>query len=86
VQLHLIEGRSKEGVVEISSRVDHVAFHTDDPDAVQARLEELGIQYLRNVQGPTGVIQIFFHDPDGNHIEVATYPVHPDVDSSAMLR
>jgi len=79
VQLHIIEGGPPERGVAVSARADHVAFHTSDIDAVEAGLREHRINYLRNVQGPTGMIQLFFHDPDGNHIEIAHYPVHPEI-------
>jgi catechol 2,3-dioxygenase-like lactoylglutathione lyase family enzyme len=79
VQLHIIEGSVHPPGPAISPRADHVAFHTDNIDAVEAFLREHKINYLRNVQGPTGMIQIFFLDPDGYHIEIAHYPIHPDV-------
>jgi catechol 2,3-dioxygenase-like lactoylglutathione lyase family enzyme len=79
VQLHIIEGKVSPPGPAISPRADHVAFHTSDIEGVESALRGLKINYLRNVQGPTGLIQLFFHDPDGNHIEVASYPVHPDV-------
>lgn len=78
VQLHVIEGRPPSRDVAVSPRADHIAFHTDNIEAVEARLRDHRINYLRNIQGPTGVVQIFFHDPDGNHIEVACYPAHPE--------
>lgn len=74
VQIHVIEGEPPRRGSAVSSRVDHVAFHTKDIAVVEALLREHKINYLRNVQGPTGMIQLFFHDPDGNHIEVASYP------------
>lgn len=79
VQLHLIQGNPPARSVAVSPRADHVAFHTTDPPVVEKRLQEHHINYLRNMQGPTGLVQIFFHDPDGNHIEIAEYPAHPDV-------
>ena len=79
VQIHIIEGGPPTRGVGVSSRADHVAFHTANIEAVEAGLREHKINYLRNVQGPTGLIQLFFHDPDGNHIEIAHYPVHPEI-------
>lgn len=78
VQIHIIEGDPSRRGVAISPRADHVAFHAADIEAVEGRLREHRINYMRNVQGPTGMIQLFFHDPDGNHIEVAHYPPRPD--------
>lgn len=79
VQIHIIEGAPPNSGAAVSPRADHVAFHTTDIDGVEARLREHKINYLRNIQGPTGLIQIFFHDPDGNHIEVASYPPHQEL-------
>lgn len=79
VQIHVIEGTPPGRGVAVSPRADHVAFHTEDIAGVEALLREHKINYLRNVQGPTGMIQIFFHDPDGNHIEVASYPPHEEI-------
>jgi catechol 2,3-dioxygenase-like lactoylglutathione lyase family enzyme len=74
VQIHLIEGRPPNRGAAVSPRADHVAFHARDVEAVEAGLRAHKINYLRNIQGPTGMVQLFFHDPDGNHIEIACYP------------
>lgn len=74
VMIHLIEGVPPERPGAISTRADHVAFHTDDIAAVEAALKEHGIEYVKNYVPKTNVTQVFFHDPDGNHIEVGTYP------------
>ncbi len=83
VQLHIIEGTVPPPGPAISPRADHVAFHTSNIEGVESALREYKINYLRNVQGPTGMIQIFFLDPDGNHIEIAHYPEHPDIANPA---
>jgi catechol 2,3-dioxygenase-like lactoylglutathione lyase family enzyme len=49
----------------------HIAFRTDDIAAFKARLTELGIPFAD--YGPfamSGWDQIFFHDPEGNVVEV----------------
>lgn len=74
VMIHLIEGRPPERDEEISTRADHVAFHTDDLPAVERFLDERNIPFKKNTVPTTGVTQVFFHDPDGNHIEVGSYP------------
>ena len=49
----------------------HLAFRTDDIDAFKRRLEEKGIPYSNyGAQAMRGWEQIFFHDPEGNIIEV----------------
>jgi catechol 2,3-dioxygenase-like lactoylglutathione lyase family enzyme len=65
---------------EIQTRETHLAFHTDDLPAVERLLQEHGIAFRRNQQADTGVQQLFFHDPDGFHIEVGTYPPRPEMD------
>ena len=75
VQIHLIEKpQDVEATGEISVRTDHVAFHVDDTDQVERLLKERGIPYRTNYVAKTGVKQLFFHDPDENHIEIGNYP------------
>ncbi len=75
VQIHLIiDDDANAAGGRLSKRADHVAFHTTDVDAVAKRLDELGIEYVSNTVPATGVTQLFFHDPNGYHIEVGTYP------------
>lgn len=74
VQIHLILGSPPNRLSEIATRADHVAFHTENLQAVEDRLHEHQIPFRKSVQSHTGVVQLFFHDPDGNHIEVGTYP------------
>ncbi len=49
----------------------HIAFRTDDIEAFKARLKEKGIPFSDyGAWAMNGWEQIFFHDPDGNIIEV----------------
>lgn len=49
----------------------HVAFRTDDIEAFKRRLEENGVAYSDYAGVATGSWhQIFFHDPEGNVVEV----------------
>ena len=49
----------------------HLAFRTDDIDAFKRRLEAKGIAYADfGDWAMSGWQQIFFHDPEGNVIEV----------------
>lgn len=80
VQLHLIGGQpdfAAEPGEEIRSTDDHLAFHTDQMQRVEEMLQTREIGYRVNIQGGSGLRQIFFHDPDGRTIEVAEYPPHP---------
>lgn len=74
VMIHIIKGAPRVLPSEISTRADHVALHTSDIEAVERILQELDIPYKKNYVPKTNVTQVFFHDPDGNHIEVGTYP------------
>jgi catechol 2,3-dioxygenase-like lactoylglutathione lyase family enzyme len=75
IQIHLIVNDAPEnprGLIE--TRDNHLAFYLDDTDMVERLLEEHGVPYRVNLQKETNIKQIFFHDPDGHHIEVARYP------------
>jgi glyoxylase I family protein len=49
----------------------HICFRTDDIEGLKRRLEERGIPYADYGKwAMAGWYQIFFHDPDGNIIEV----------------
>jgi len=81
VQIHLIEPGDKpapEGS-EVQTRKDHIAYKVSDIDAARARLEEFGIEYKESLVPQTNVTQIFFLDPDGNHLELGCYPPTPPV-------
>lgn len=75
LQIHLLYDETiGEAEGPIHSRDDHLAFFTDDVAAVERLLGEHGVQFRVNIQADTGLKQIFFRDPDGHHVEVATYP------------
>jgi len=75
LQIHLIESADQEPPrTEIKARVDHIAFRVSDIDAVQKQLDERGIEFVSRHVPDTGVTQVFFLDPDGNHIECGEYP------------
>ena len=74
-QLHLAEKdlgvgfRTKQAINPVER--GHIAFRTDDIDAFKKRLEAKGIAYSDyGAWAMRGWEQIFFHDPDGNIIEV----------------
>ena len=75
VQVHLIVDESAARPEhQVSTRVDHIAFHVEDTAQVEGLLQEHGIEYRVNQVADTGVTQLFFCDPDGNHIEIGCYP------------
>lgn len=74
-QVHLAEKdlgvafRTKQAINPLER--GHIAFRTDDIDAFKQRLEAKGIPYANyGAWAMSGWEQIFFHDPDGNIIEV----------------
>jgi glyoxylase I family protein len=74
LQLHLIVDRSiPDGEGAIQTRDNHLAFEVDDIEAAERRLQDLKLSYKLNAQANTGVKQIFFRDPDGHHVEIASY-------------
>jgi len=77
LQIHLIEPDKQAAPLasdnKISIRADHVAFHVTDTQVVERLLQEHGIPFAKNYVNDTGVTQLFFHDPDGNHIEIGMY-------------
>jgi len=75
IQFHLaqkdIHAGFKTGHTVNAVSHGHIAFRTDDIEAVMARLDAHGVPY--SDWGNTAVEtwhQIFFYDPDGNVIEV----------------
>ena len=52
-------------------RVDHVAFDGRDPDAMEARLQHPGIDYVRRETRVQGLTQIVLRDPNGVVLELA---------------
>lgn len=50
-------------------RWSHIAFHIDDYDNLESKLEGMGIE-LRKVTLDNGLRIAFFKDPDGHEIEM----------------
>ena len=77
LQIHLIQHEDAfkyDAAAEITSRADHIAFHSEDIDRVEALLKEHDVAYRVNIQAGSGLKQLFFHDPDGHTLEMANYP------------
>lgn len=76
LQIHIIENAELAGTPqqEIDTRANHVAFRVDEIESVKDSLNEHGIAFREQVNAG-GIHQVFFHDPDGHHIEIA---VHAD--------
>jgi catechol 2,3-dioxygenase-like lactoylglutathione lyase family enzyme len=81
VQIHIIENvpSAPDPERDIDSRGDHLAFHVTDIEASKAQLRAAGIDFKEQVNAG-GIHQIFFRDPDGHFIELASYgPTPPAV-------
>lgn len=75
IQVHLatkdldVGYRTKQPVNPLEK--GHIAFRTDDIEAVKRRLDENGVRYADyGTWAMAGWYLIFFYDPDGNVIEV----------------
>lgn len=78
IQIHVIERSApRDGEIgDIDTRASHLAFEVEDPATIVEILQQHGLPYLQRVNAG-GIHQTFFHDPDGNPIEVAVYPPDP---------
>jgi len=70
-ELHLIGDRNDE--VHSHHRGTHFAVAVVDVEAVVAKLESCGIEYLRKLR-PDGAKQIYIQDPDGHYMEFCQAP------------
>lgn len=76
VMIHLIhdkEFRPAESAA-INSRGNHLAIHVDDFDEALRRLAAHGVRFVERVLPDYGYRQVFFHDPDGNVVELGEWP------------
>jgi catechol 2,3-dioxygenase-like lactoylglutathione lyase family enzyme len=79
IMIHLIQDEAPPPAVEktIRPRANHVALHTGDMDAVEQLLEAHGVTFRKSQVPGRPIKQVFFLDPDGNHIEIGTYGPTP---------
>jgi catechol 2,3-dioxygenase-like lactoylglutathione lyase family enzyme len=81
VQIHIIENPAAAPDPErtIDSRGNHLAFHVTDIDESKSQLRSAGIEFTEQVNAG-GIHQVFFRDPDGHFIELASYgPTPPEI-------
>ena len=72
--LHLIQDANFNPPRDhIESRKNHLAFRAD-VDTSRERLREHGIEFAEHTLPDYGYRQLFFHDPDGNVIELGEWP------------
>ncbi|KAK4339889.1 hypothetical protein RND71_041351 [Anisodus tanguticus] len=73
IGIHLLgkeDVQSKRG--KINPKDNHISFQCSDMDLIIQRLGEMDIEYVTATvkEGGVTVDQLFFHDPDGNMIEI----------------
>ncbi|CAN4108167.1 unnamed protein product [Withania somnifera] len=73
IGIHLLgkeDVQSKKG--KINPKDNHISFQCSDMDLIIQRLNEMEIEYVTATvkEGGVTVDQLFFHDPDGNMIEI----------------
>lgn len=70
--LHLSEAAAGDvRAVGVKSTFDHVAFACTGRADTEQRLARNGIEYRVGVVPGTGQVQLFFHDPAGNGVELS---------------
>lgn len=82
IQIHVIENVevAPDPLRKIDSRGEHLAFHVTDVELAKERLLAAGIEFQEQVNAG-GIHQVFFRDPDGHFIELATYgPTPPAIE------
>ncbi|KAE9621321.1 hypothetical protein Lal_00023553 [Lupinus albus] len=85
IGIHLLEAEHPENLPvkkEINPKDNHISFQCESMGAVEKKLKEMKIDYVRATveEGGIQVDQLFFHDPDGFMIEICncdSLPVIP---------
>ncbi|KAA8541898.1 hypothetical protein F0562_023050 [Nyssa sinensis] len=91
IGIHLLQSGDPENMPakgEINPKDNHISFQCESMGAVEKKLKEMGIDYVRQQveEGGICVDQLFFHDPDGFMIEICNcdkIPVVPIVGEMA---
>jgi glyoxylase I family protein len=75
VMIHLIHNADfKPRTGPINTMNGHFALQCTDIDAAVGMLREHGIEFVERRLPDYGYRQIFFHDPDGNILELGEWP------------
>ncbi|XP_061337983.1 glyoxylase I 4-like [Gastrolobium bilobum] len=85
IGIHLLQAEDPGNVprkTEINPKDNHISFQCESMGAVEKKLKEMEIGYVRAMveEGGIQVDQLFFHDPDGFMIEICncdSLPVVP---------
>uniref|UniRef100_A0A7N0U0W8 VOC domain-containing protein n=1 Tax=Kalanchoe fedtschenkoi TaxID=63787 RepID=A0A7N0U0W8_KALFE len=84
VGIHLIQSEDPVNfpkVGHINPKDNHISFQCGSMEAVEAKLKQMGIEYVKGrvEEGGIHIDQVFFHDPDGTMIEICNCNVLPVV-------
>ncbi|MED6192458.1 Glyoxylase I 4 [Stylosanthes scabra] len=75
IGIHLLQAEEPEKLPkkkEINPKDNHISFQCESMEAVEKKLKEMEIDYVRArvEEGGIQVDQLFFHDPDGFMVEI----------------
>ncbi|KAH7547380.1 glyoxylase I 4 [Ziziphus jujuba] len=75
IGIHLLQSEDPENMPkksEINPKDNHISFQCESMDAVEKKLKDMEMEYVRAMveEGGIHVDQLFFHDPDGFMIEI----------------
>ncbi|KAE8705105.1 putative leucine-rich repeat-containing protein [Hibiscus syriacus] len=75
IGIHLLQSENSENLPkkkEINPKDNHISFQCESMGAVEKKLKDMEIEYVRAMveEGGIYVEQLFFHDPDGFMIEI----------------
>jgi glyoxylase I family protein len=76
VMIHLVHHESFQPSDSgaINSRTNHLAMQVSDYDRAVELLSAHGVEYVERVLPDYNYRQVFFHDPDGNTLELGEWP------------
>ncbi|TKY48089.1 nucleobase-ascorbate transporter 3 [Spatholobus suberectus] len=82
IGIHLLQAEDPNIVPRktvINPKDNHISFQCESMGAVEKKLEEMEIEYVRATVEEGGIIvdQLFFHDPDGFMIEICNCDILP---------
>ncbi|XWS70680.1 hypothetical protein CRYUN_Cryun03dG0067700 [Craigia yunnanensis] len=75
IGIHLLQSENPDNmpkIVRINPKDNHISFQCECMATVEKKLKDMKIEYVKGgvEDGGIRVDQLFFHDPDGNMIEV----------------
>ncbi|KAE8680812.1 arginase [Hibiscus syriacus] len=75
IGVHLLQSENPENMPmkkKINPKDNHISFQCESMGAVEKKLKDMEIEYVRAMVEEAGIYveQLFFHDPDGFMIEI----------------